>query len=126
MAVESSMIADNTGGTGVIAYATTVASADARVQIARSSVVRNINGIFSFAFGGTTRITATANQAADNSQFGLATLGTNAKLRAALNSSTGNQTGFSQSGGGALYTVGNNVVRDNTTDDGGHTADTPL
>jgi hypothetical protein len=62
----------------------------------------------------------------DNTGNGIEANGTGTLVRASGNKVMRNAVGLKQTSSGIVYTPGTNYVRDNATNDGGHTADTRI
>jgi parallel beta helix pectate lyase-like protein len=125
LAIDASTVADNVG-VGVYASANSPASV-VHADVTRSTIARNSAGILAVASGGSiSKVSATNNDVTDNAGGGIAANGAGSSIRAGGNKVMRNVTGLAQVGGGVVYTPMTNYVRDNSPDDGGHTADALL
>jgi len=123
LAIDRSTFVDN-AFTAVIANAGSSAGAIARLDVTRSTIARNGAGILALASAGATaQVSATNNEVTDNTGNGIAANGGGASVRASGNKVMRNTGGLVQQSSGVVYTPTTNYVRDNTTNDGGHTAD---
>jgi len=114
VAVVASVITDNASD-GVYAQ-TTAASLVSRLDVAASTIARNLNGVTLDAVGGGTVTSGVINnQIVENIGSGILASGAGATVRVSRNGVFRNAVGFNTSAGGTLFSPTTNYVRDNTT-----------
>jgi len=126
LAITSSTISDHVSGAGLYAEST-VATDVARLDVAGSTLARNVSGVqVVTAGGGSAKAGVVYNQIVENTVAGIVASGSASSIvRASWNGIFRNGAGISSAGGGLVYSPVTNYVRDNTTD-GTPTADTLL
>jgi hypothetical protein len=116
--ISNATIVKNTGS-GVVAYAF-VTGGPPKVSIEKSVVAHNLNGIEAV---GASLVHARDNLVTGNSNSGIQALALGAAVVASGNEISMNGKGFYAQIGGQIFTMSNNVVRDNgtniDTDNGG-------
>jgi len=105
--------------TGAGVTSQTSAGGTARVHVSRSVVARTLIGVRAGTAGSGTAYASVSNSQVTGSVTGLAAEGSGAKLVAAGNTVTRNETGLSQSASAVLESAGTNTVRNNTADSAG-------
>lgn len=126
LVVRASVIADHAGGAGISVIGGP-ASESAGADIVGNTITRNVDGIsLVSAAGAVLRVNAADNQISNHSGIGIVSSKSGSDVRASGNGIFRNTTGFGPQAGGVLNTPASNYVRDNVTDDGGHTPDSLL
>jgi hypothetical protein len=106
----SGVFTDGTGSTGTV-----------KVTVTASVAANNAGaGFFSSSTAGqaATSVMLVRCVAVNNGTIGIESFGTNATLRSARSTVTGNTTGWSAASGGLLFTYGDNNIDGNTSDGG--------
>jgi hypothetical protein len=99
----------------------------ANVDVSGNTIARNDHGIHAGATAGVTvRVNASNNQISDSGSAAISAQGVGATIRASGNSMFRSTYGILAQLGAIVYSPGDNYVRDNSTDDAVHTADSLL